>query len=1126
MASAEGADISSSATEVASAPGGSRLFDGTKLWFSRGVPQRDWLIQNAQLNGAEIVPLEKQAHILLVDHMRKNQPPGTTSYRFVELSIRKGALEDLDDHAVGAVTRVARPVGSVTTASKGGRTPFTDAEDQFLWNLIQPLREKGAPWKGNEVYKQIEQMNPRHTFQSWRDHYIKTTQFQNRQVTDTSVLGTLPSAATRQASPVRQEPRKPTPATEQSGRAIRVVIPPKAAVGPAQATQVPHHERQISAGPSRRKRSRDEVEEAGALMPPPDPRRLAQRPTTPEEAPDGSQSLSPIMTPLSQRTPEVEERLPRRPKSPIELPKPLPHGFTDHEAKKLYKGTQQIIGYIKANPRTCNEAWRGLGKSNENRGHTAREWKSFWETVILPAYCERRGKTLSDYVALKRLGGEISEEEPGDDDEGEEERERPQGVTAEKVVEVVEPSDAGQKGIRQEPKENIVKEDEAEDEGEDQDVRGAGMEAKAQGHLAEHQHEVEPSEAPSSPGVISCSQCFTTESRKWRRDREGNLLCNECGWLLKSSGVLRPSDAQTVILDLEGDETNAEEQLLTHPLPQEQDIQKPNQQAPTPTRTDAGVQTSPIVPSATPERQRQRSPSFERDTASGTRPPAANEARKRSEGTSSKSNSQGTNKSSQNQQVESMPETSTAVDFFEEQQHRQKQVRVRSPPSPEAGASSRKKKPRLQDEPNTLAVPEISQTPEHRLQATGSFDVTNAQHSLNSPSPGYLKFQTLKSTTPHSPLFVPQDSKEKPDEEDFASPMSARQQSSPMYVHLVSEDDNARLHSDQQNPNQDDALSEADTASHYAFETAPELSEDWETAPEPTITQAQWDDVPGEAKSQTRNIVGRPGGRIETQALWNITDQVVGNADALEDAFALPEPQGGWETIEAGYEQPDSEEELHDIDGGEEVDDAVDDVEEEDDGLPEIADVVSGKYQSRTETRRIKYFVSPEPEPDAPDASIRANPSVSTSSTTSYDTDTGEYDPRQARTIEDWQQGVTRLFHPEQISHVDTDFQQICFTAIRATSVEFDRATDVVYTMMENFLQAQKRPPVNGFGQADLIREKRGVVIPSDIKGCWTEKDDNLIQSNDPENWEVMEKKHGRESCDRRFDVLEMWNRS
>ena len=145
----------------------------------------------------------------------------------------------------------------------------------------------------------------------------------------------------------------------------------------------------------------------------------------------------------------------------------------------------------------------------------------------------------------------------------------------------------------------------------------------------------------------------------------------------------------------------------------------------------------------------------------------------------------------------------TAVNFIEEEQQiRQRQVRLRSHTEAEAAPSSRKKKPRLQDDPNTLAVPEISQTPEYRLQTTGSFDVTNAQQSLNSPSPQYLKFQTLKSTTPHSPLFVPQDSEEEPDEEDLPSPMSQRQQSSPMHVNLVSEDHELRLASSQpkQNP--------------------------------------------------------------------------------------------------------------------------------------------------------------------------------------------------------------------------------------------------------------------------------------------------------------------------------------
>ena len=162
----------------------SNLFDGQKLFFSHAVPQRRWLLENARKKGAVIVDRETDADVILVDHARKNNAPGTYSYQYVESSIRRDSLENLAAHAVGAATRLSRPVGSTVTAPKSGRTPYTPADDQFLWDWVKPYAAKGGTWKGNEIYKQLEAANPRHTYQSWRDRWIKHTQYQNLQVTE------------------------------------------------------------------------------------------------------------------------------------------------------------------------------------------------------------------------------------------------------------------------------------------------------------------------------------------------------------------------------------------------------------------------------------------------------------------------------------------------------------------------------------------------------------------------------------------------------------------------------------------------------------------------------------------------------------------------------------------------------------------------------------------------------------------------------------------------------------------------------------------------------------------------------------------------------------------------------
>ena len=44
--------------------------------------------------------LEKQADLIIADHARKDTPPGSISWKFIEQSVAKGVLEDIEDHPV------------------------------------------------------------------------------------------------------------------------------------------------------------------------------------------------------------------------------------------------------------------------------------------------------------------------------------------------------------------------------------------------------------------------------------------------------------------------------------------------------------------------------------------------------------------------------------------------------------------------------------------------------------------------------------------------------------------------------------------------------------------------------------------------------------------------------------------------------------------------------------------------------------------------------------------------------------------------------------------------------------------------------------------------------------------
>ena len=135
--------------------------------------------------------------------------------------MRNGALEDLEKYVVGPPVGTIRAVGSVIQPAKSGRTKFTTEDDHELIDWVARVEQRGGSTSGNEIYKHLEAkvwgehhrylekhtdlstlQNPRHTWQSWRDRWVKT-------------LRDLPrSAFTSQDAP-------PTPPADQSVEANR-----------------------------------------------------------------------------------------------------------------------------------------------------------------------------------------------------------------------------------------------------------------------------------------------------------------------------------------------------------------------------------------------------------------------------------------------------------------------------------------------------------------------------------------------------------------------------------------------------------------------------------------------------------------------------------------------------------------------------------------------------------------------------------------------------------------------------------------------------------------------------------------------------------------------------------------
>ncbi|KAK3659718.1 hypothetical protein LTR56_001081 [Elasticomyces elasticus] len=154
-------------------PAVGKLFDGLAFFLVQQLPTRASYIAKVQANGGRVVKLEKQADYIIADHFKLGCPPGSFSYTFIDAAIKAGALPDPEDHPAGPPLGALREVGSVGVPGKQTRTPFTAADDKELWEYVEKARSDGGMVKGNDIYKHLEKKNPRHTYQAWRDRYIK-----------------------------------------------------------------------------------------------------------------------------------------------------------------------------------------------------------------------------------------------------------------------------------------------------------------------------------------------------------------------------------------------------------------------------------------------------------------------------------------------------------------------------------------------------------------------------------------------------------------------------------------------------------------------------------------------------------------------------------------------------------------------------------------------------------------------------------------------------------------------------------------------------------------------------------------------------------------------------------------
>ncbi|KAK3303604.1 uncharacterized protein B0T15DRAFT_513758 [Chaetomium strumarium] len=111
------------------------LFNGVKFWD----------------NGGKIVLLEKHADVLIADHAKKTlAPAGSVSWKYVEDSVAKGELANIDDYRIHDVEG-KRP-------AKGTKVPFSEEDDRILVTWVRQKEKAGDYLAGNKIYQELEKL--------------------------------------------------------------------------------------------------------------------------------------------------------------------------------------------------------------------------------------------------------------------------------------------------------------------------------------------------------------------------------------------------------------------------------------------------------------------------------------------------------------------------------------------------------------------------------------------------------------------------------------------------------------------------------------------------------------------------------------------------------------------------------------------------------------------------------------------------------------------------------------------------------------------------------------------------------------------------------------------------------
>ncbi|KAI0389063.1 hypothetical protein F5Y17DRAFT_450446 [Xylariaceae sp. FL0594] len=154
------------------------VFQGLKFWLSSYVPQRPACMNTIMKNGGVITARERDAD-LLICNPKRSPVSGSYSHELIEDAVRACSLDAKDDYlCTAAPIRPGAPAGT-STKPKVTRNRFTRPEDDLLTDYVREMEKLGEPISGNEIYKSFADNHPSHTWQAWRDRWVKSLQFRS-----------------------------------------------------------------------------------------------------------------------------------------------------------------------------------------------------------------------------------------------------------------------------------------------------------------------------------------------------------------------------------------------------------------------------------------------------------------------------------------------------------------------------------------------------------------------------------------------------------------------------------------------------------------------------------------------------------------------------------------------------------------------------------------------------------------------------------------------------------------------------------------------------------------------------------------------------------------------------------